>query len=535
MKNVNMCDYNDYIVTEEEVAKAVGHLKNGKADGDKGMMSDHVIIGPRRLWTLLSLLLTACRKHGYMPDEMLLATVASIPKDKCGDICDSDNYRGISLSSCLSKIHDIIVLNKHRKVLATSDMQYAFKEEHSTTMCTLTLKEVAKYYQQNNSDVFIGLVDASKAFDRVRHDRLFKLLIDRGLPAVEIRILLDSYRRQKLRTVWNGTVSECFQTTNGIKQGSIISPVLFTVYMDELLSRLENSGFGVRIGQHYYGAISYADDLSLVSPTMHGLQRMIELCEIFGAEYGVKYNPTKSVAMHVTKKTQMNLPPLTVAGDDIKWVTVAKHLGNYISADLREVEDVTHKRGDFIGRVNNVIVTFYGARDEIKREVFNSQCSHLYGCESWDLTDPWVDKFRTTWNRGVCRIINLPYDTHTRFLSLFINRPYVMDQIFKRFYKMVLRMMNSRNERLKYLINRMLQDSNSIVGRNCQLICNRYGLNYFNRGHGFNLNKFKCAINEEDERTVYMIHELREALRGNVINGLSQDQNSDIIHYLCSA
>ncbi len=100
-------------------------------------------------------------------------------------------------------------------------MQYAFKGQHDTIMCKLATKETIKYYLRNGSDVYMCLIDASKAFDRVHHHMLFQLLIERGLPAGVLRTLLDSYKRQRLRTVWYDCSSEIFETKNGIKQGRI--------------------------------------------------------------------------------------------------------------------------------------------------------------------------------------------------------------------------------------------------------------------------------------------------------------------------
>ncbi len=79
--------------------------------------------------------------------------------------------------------------------MCTSHMQYAFKGQHGTTMCTLAMKETIKYYLRNGSDVYMCLIDANKAFDRVCHDMLFQLLIERGLPAGVFRTSLDSYKR----------------------------------------------------------------------------------------------------------------------------------------------------------------------------------------------------------------------------------------------------------------------------------------------------------------------------------------------------
>ncbi len=97
-------------------------------------------------------------------------------------------------------------------------MQYAFNKGHSTMMCILVLKEVINYYLNNNSDVYTCLIDATKAFDRIRYDKLFQILIDREMPALAVRSMLDLYQRQVVRTVWKGHLSRGFGTSNGICQ-----------------------------------------------------------------------------------------------------------------------------------------------------------------------------------------------------------------------------------------------------------------------------------------------------------------------------
>jgi len=523
---------NDILVKESDVAKAVNQLKLGKNDGNRGFFSNHVKMAPKRLHTLIAILLTASTRHGYMPCELLISTLHSIPKDIRANICDSDNYRGIALSSCLAKVYDLIILDKFSKELCTSDMQYAFKAQHGTSMCTLVLKEVLSYFKRNGSDVFIGLVDASKAFDRVRHDKLFSLLIERGLPTVVIRLLLDSYRRQKLRTCWNKCCSQMFDTYNGIKQGSILSPVLFTVYMDSLLLKLEASGIGCKIGQHYFGALSYADDLSLLCPTLNGFQRMLSICQQFGEEFGVKYNPTKSVAMCVSRRPRL-LPNVIMGDQPIKWVSVIKHLGNCIQSDLKESTEIASKRSDFIGRVNGMLATFYKTNDSIKRELFNKQCCHFYGAEAWNLAAPEVDASRRTWNHGVRRTFDLPYRTHTRLLHYFTGQAYVMDRLYRRFQKLLTRMRQSDNERVAFLAEVMLSDSSSIICKNLQCIAQRYGFNYYHRFY-FNISHFKLAKDDSVFRLFMQFEELRNAKTCAGTDGfLTTDELDFILHHLC--
>ncbi len=106
--------------------------------------------------------------------------------------------------------------------------------------------------------------------------------------------MLDLYQRQVVRTVWKHHLSRGFGTSNGIYLGGIISPILFCVYMDVLLKRLEAERVGCQIGKHYFGALSYADDLTLAVPSIAGLGKMLEICGQYGEEFSVDYNPTKN-------------------------------------------------------------------------------------------------------------------------------------------------------------------------------------------------------------------------------------------------
>ena len=88
----------------EKVAKAVKNLKCEKSDGEKGLFSNHVILAPDIYHVHLSLLLRAMNVYGFTPDDMLCGTLVYLPKDRDGDLCDSDNYRGICLCSCITKV-----------------------------------------------------------------------------------------------------------------------------------------------------------------------------------------------------------------------------------------------------------------------------------------------------------------------------------------------------------------------------------------------------------------------------------------------
>ena len=103
-----------------------------------------------------------------------------------------------------------------------------------------------------------------------------------------VRVLFDLYIRQKVK--WDGKTSEFFHIENGVPQRGILSAVLFTIYMDGLMSKLEDSGVGCYVGKNFYGALCYADDLTLICPSVCGLQEMVNMCDEYGKERDVKFN-----------------------------------------------------------------------------------------------------------------------------------------------------------------------------------------------------------------------------------------------------
>ncbi len=219
------------------------------------------------------------------------------------------------------------------------------------------------YYVNNKSDVYSCCVDATKAFDMVKHDKMFELLIERKIPALALRALLDMYQRQKMRTVWSGVFSRLFGTSNGIRQSGIVSQVLFCVYMDTLLKRLETKGYGCWIGSHYFGSVGYADDLKLLSPTIYGLRKMTVFCEEFGEEYGVQYNPTKTVCILYARKASKVNSRVDMCVTELPLVNTFKHLSNYLDNNLSEESEIIKKKGDLIQRFNNLIVSLGRSSD----------------------------------------------------------------------------------------------------------------------------------------------------------------------------
>ena len=114
----------------------------------------------------------AMLRHGTAPDDLLLGTMFPLIKDSRGNAQSSDNYRAITIGTCISKLFEIIILKKQTYAFHTGDLQFGFKENSSPVVCSFVAQEVINHYINNNSNVYTVMLDASKAFDRVNFIKL---------------------------------------------------------------------------------------------------------------------------------------------------------------------------------------------------------------------------------------------------------------------------------------------------------------------------------------------------------------------------
>ena len=291
------CQFNDIKVTVKEVHEAVKKLDNNKSCGADSIYAEHLKYASEKLYPLLSMCLTGFFVHGYLPESLLTVILVPIIKNKAGNINSIDNYRPIALASVVSKVLENIILVRIEHLLLTNPNQFGFKRGHGTDQCIYTLKEIVHLYSSLKSCVYTCFLDASKAFDRVNHCKSFEKLAKRGIPNYILRILIFWYDKQKMCVKWGCLTSELFPVSNGVRQGSILSPHFFNVYVDDLSTKLNILNIGCVMGEFIINHLLYADDIVLISPSSAGLKKLLEVCEHFGKDNDILFNATKSVVM----------------------------------------------------------------------------------------------------------------------------------------------------------------------------------------------------------------------------------------------
>ena len=193
MLDVNKQIKNSITVTPFDILDALKNIKCGKSSGIDGISVEHFCFFVHsRIHVLLSLLFSAFITHGYLSGMFMKTAIVPIIKNKTGDTSDKNNYRPIALVTAASKIFELCLSVILENYLFTHDQQFGFKSKHSTDFCIYTVKSVSKYYTQHHSPVYTCFLEASKAFDKINHFKLFRKLLDRKTPTsiVIVRILL---------------------------------------------------------------------------------------------------------------------------------------------------------------------------------------------------------------------------------------------------------------------------------------------------------------------------------------------------------
>ena len=163
---VHSSNMHTHVINVEQIVDSVAKLKLGKSDCSQQIFSDNI------MYVYISLLFSCMLVYGSPPAGLLLSTIVPIPKDKRGNRSNSGNYRAIALRNLFFKMFNNIVLAKHYDNLMSDELQFRYKIGASTVLCTALLKETIDYYAERDSDCYMLMLDASKAFDRVEHVRL---------------------------------------------------------------------------------------------------------------------------------------------------------------------------------------------------------------------------------------------------------------------------------------------------------------------------------------------------------------------------
>ena len=267
----------------------------------------------------------------------------TVPSDSPGDRSKPSNYRPASLTSICSKMVEHIIHSHLMPYFESNniltDFQHGFRKSRSCEFQIInTIQDLAAGLDKS-TQIDAILLDFSKAFDKVAHQRLFRKLHHYGVRASTLRWIQSFLGDRTQRVVVDGESSATAPVTSGVPQGTVLRPLLFLVYINDLPSRVKATA---RLFAHdclLYRTVNSSDDAASLQQDLDNLQE-------WEHAWQMHFNPDKCEVIHITRRRNRIQMPYFIHGKQLGITNNAKFLGITICDNLswnRHISTITRK------------------------------------------------------------------------------------------------------------------------------------------------------------------------------------------------
>ena len=411
---------------------------------------------------LISNFLNACFSHCYLPEAILYGDINPTIKDAKGNATDSTNYRRVMQSSNLLKLFEIHTLDILNEKSNFNKRHFGYVKGTSTNDACLVLKEtIYKNIKYPNEEVYCLFVDLSKAFDKINHFLMGRILTRRKFPPDLILFLMKYLRNQNARISWNGKKGNYFHINEGVRQGGILSPFLFKLYIDDILDEIINTNVGCKLGFMQVNALAYADDIVLIAKSQEDLEILYRILSNGMSERNLCINKIKTKCMIFKNSCRQRVAgnSIKLIEDEFEIVSQYKYLGHILQDNLSDVCDVDLRLNAFYGKFNWVYRNFKHVNIEVLYFLFTSFCLPDYGLSLWnlwELNSKVVFKtFKVAFSNALKKILNVSMTMSSHgvaeiFSQLLFNPYVILVQI--RYFKRIFNSLNPFIKNLKFYI-----------------------------------------------------------------------------------
>jgi len=377
-------------ILKSEVSWALRMMKTGKAAGPDRVYIEmlHALDeeGVEIVWKIA----TEVYESGCFPQDMLKSIFITLPK--IPGTLDCANYRTISLMSHILKVLLKIILQRIRRQLLPEipRIQFGFMKDRSTINAIFTLRMLGERAIQHQQDVFLVFIDYQKAFDKVRHCELFKILSKIKVDEKDMRIVRALYRDQRAAVRLSEGTTNWFSIKRGVRQGCVMSPDLFNLYSEMILRDLEDRPEGIIVNGVKINNLRYADDTVLLASSAEDLQKIFDVVVAASAKLGQHVNAKKTKTMVISK---LEIPPacqIQHQSTTITQINYFNYLGSVVTSDARCKKEIRRRISlakDAFSRLRNIL-TDRKLSKKIKVRLLKAYVwsTLLYGCEAWTFT-----------------------------------------------------------------------------------------------------------------------------------------------------
>lgn len=322
-------DKEPYIL-KSEVETAIRKLKTRKSQGEDGITAEAL----KEMGEMgIDIMFRICNEvwnTGKWPDDWCKLTF--IPIYKKGSPTDCNNYRTLALISHASKVLLTIINERLKSILLPQipQEQCGFVPGRGTREHILNLRQIIEKSREFNMETYICFVDYSKAFDNVRWHKMWRILREMGTPEHLIQLLKQLYINNTANVRVNNTYSDKFKLKAGVRQGCIISPILFNIYSEHIMRIVfDDWQGGITIGGRKISNLRYADDTLILAASSEELEYVMNRLDTVSREYGLRINAQKTKVMIIDRHRDNQPEIRNIAGYEV--VSRFNYLGSVVT------------------------------------------------------------------------------------------------------------------------------------------------------------------------------------------------------------
>jgi hypothetical protein len=300
------------------------------------------------------------------------------------------------------------LLDRYSDYFETSDYQFGFKKQLSCSHVVYSVRSVIESYVANGSTVNLCALDLSKAFDRMNHFALFIRLMERNFPVEILKIIENWFSISETCVRWEGNFSYFFKLAAGTRQGGILSPTLFAIFIDRIIDRVLLTNVGCYKSNICVSIFLYADDILLLAHTVTGLQMLVDACENELNYLDMRLNVKKSVCLRIGNR--FNIPCadiISMHGGALQWVNSCKYLGMYFISGRLFRCSYSRAKNSFFRSFNSILGKVgRAASEEVVLSLLKTKCLPclLYGVEACPVLKRDKDSFDFTLTRSLMKL-----------------------------------------------------------------------------------------------------------------------------------
>ena len=463
--------------TTDEIKTLICKLKNGKACGIDHIRNEFLKNCPDTVVNLVVRLFNIVLTSGIIPEEWCIGTIIPIYKKK-GSPKSPDNYRGITLLSCVGKLFTSVINNRLTEFINASgsmgDEQAGFRYGYSTTDHIFTLHAIVNMYLHQSKRIYCAFIDYKKAFDFVDRSSLWSKLLAIGINGRMIDVIRNLYSRAKSCVKIDGKLSDYFSCNVGVRQGENLSPLLFAIFLNDFEFSISKSYNGLDfLADETRNLLSdddveffvriftllYADDTIVMAESAEELQLALNAVYTYCKDWDLTVNINKTKVV-IFSKGKVTLYPAFLFGHDVIEVveeytylgTVFNYNGSFTKAISKQALQASKAFYALLNKIKKLRLPV-----DLSLELFDHLVLPvmLYGCEVWGFGN--INELEVMHRKFIKILLGINLCTPNAMVYGESGRTPIMNHVTSRMTSYFMRLVNGSKSKLSHIMYKVMR------------------------------------------------------------------------------